>query len=134
MGEIELLALAERVEGLSGPDTTADVLILLATGWTLERAPALGERATWINPQGEHTSRRQGDGWFKPTESLDAAMSLVPKGSPWKVQDHPDWSVSAVVDVEEGYATTPAIALCAAALRARASITRTTGDGDGNNG
>ena len=84
MNKGEILELAERVEGLDGNDPTVDELTLLASGWELERADGLGERATWIDPEGRRTSRRQGDGWFRPTSSLDAAMALVPEG--WAVE------------------------------------------------
>lgn len=92
MNKAEILELAERVEGLDGNDPTVDELTLLASGWELERADGLGERATWIDPEGRRTSRRQGDGWFRPTSSLDAAMALVPEG--WAVESISIWPQS----------------------------------------
>lgn len=130
MTDRALEALAARVEALRGPDPTVDELILLATGWTLERAEGLGERATWINPQGERTTRRQGDGWFNPTASIDAAMALVPEGCVWTVGDWranggpPAASVWPPEDERPedyrgiAHAATPALALTAACLRA----------------
>jgi len=75
MDKAQILALADRVEALTEPDATTDELCLLAKGWTLQRSQGLGERATWISPEGEVTAHRQGDGWFKSTTSLDAAMT-----------------------------------------------------------
>lgn len=121
-----LLSLAARVEALSGPDLIVDELILLATGWTLERAKGLGERATLVDPDGKRTAHRQGDGWFNPTASLDAAMMLVPEGLSWLIGSGDDlgpphaW-VGDQSDQPKGIgAATPALALCAAALRAKA--------------
>lgn len=131
MAESDLLALIERVEKLEGPDTTVDELILLATGWTLERAKGLGERATWIDPEGYRTARRQGDGWFKPTDSIDEATTLVPEGWGWSVTFRPDGggidaSVFGMGDHDPTMvcdnATTAPNALTAAALRACLSI------------
>lgn len=123
MGEIELLALAGRVEGLSGPDRALDAEIAWLTrwrwdGWEDEDVRIEDRSLEYVIERVENGFNSIWRNVPRYTASLDAAMSLVPKGSPWKVQDHPDWSVSAVVDVEEGYATTAALALCAAALRA----------------
>lgn len=63
--------------------------------------------------------------------SLDAALTLVPEGWDWVINsdgactlEHPDHAVPLV----EAFAATPALALCAAALRARASIQKEDGD------
>ena len=102
----ELLALAERVEGLSGPSPKLDVEI-------------------WLTSVGRDVPMSH----F--TASLDAAMGLVPEGwwlfhiyvSPeempgdrFKASVYNDQSIYAA----SGRASTPALALTAAALRARA--------------
>jgi len=107
-----LLALAERVEALDGPNRNLDADIMRAIG--LAGAPAVFALVDAPHPY---------------TASLDAAMTLVPEG----------WAVlmafseqRAVCDVHtaplgqhgtwpaHASAATPALALCAAALRARA--------------
>jgi hypothetical protein len=127
------MTLADRIERLDGPDAAIDELILLATGWTLERAKGLVERATWIDPQGERTAHRQGDGWFRPTASLYTAMTLVPeqatyinieicaRGLPGQhCRVEIGWLDQAEDEIRlKGYAKTEALALCCAALRAQ---------------
>lgn len=114
----ELMALAERVEALTGPDREVDALI------------AGTEAATAIWHSEDETPLY--------TASLDAAMTLVPEG--WYVHrlhqwvaDNFTWScdlakkdmrLARPVSVED--CATPALALCAAALRARA---HTEGEG-----
>jgi hypothetical protein len=121
--------LIERIEAATGPDRIIDELILLAIGWTFERAPSLGERATWVDLEGKRTAHWQGDGWFRPTASIDAALTLVPNGHTWCVtscgeDDRPAACVT-LQDFDEGCpdftgsADTEALALCAAALKAR---------------
>jgi hypothetical protein len=62
------------------------------------------------------------------TASIDAALTLVPEGWVWKCQDKP--AVACVADSKwaqkeiyqlKGISSTPALALCIAALRARAT-------------
>lgn len=125
---VEALAGRDRVEALAGPDRVIDELALLASGWTLERAKDLGERATWIDPSGKRTVHRQGDGWFRPTASLDAAMTLVPEGAFWSLCMKGEATGYSACCQERGDggllwtdAATPALALTAAALRAIAA-------------
>lgn len=115
-----LLELAKRCEQATGPDRELDEAIQAALAgaeiewqeYAQKNAYHCGTR--WINI-----------GEIKPyTASLDAAMELVPEGMHGQVQfgnrpgawvghegtDAPDFNV----------AVTPALALCAAALRARA--------------
>lgn len=144
MGEIELLA--ERVEGLGGPDREVDVLIALAIDWGHPASPctlrhlhkALGASLAELVRDAESpqmiTSQLP-----RFTASIDSALSLVPEGHQCSIGNSPIawWAhVGPLNDPnsdETAYTgATPALALCAAALRARASITRTTGDGDGN--
>ena len=130
MDKTTLLALADRVEALTGPDTTVDELCLLAKGWTLRRAQGLGERATWVTPEGKVTAHRQGDGWFKPSSSIEAAMTLVPGTTiaasfdwPPGIEGATCGAVLTLVTLEgtrdvKAVSCTPAAALTAAALRA----------------
>ena len=73
MRRAEVLALAARVEALTGPDRTVDQDVARAVGW-VER------RGHWDMPGG---SRPWGYSWLdipRYTASLDAAASLVPAG------------------------------------------------------
>ena len=54
------------------------------------------------------------------TTSLDAALTLVPPNVTWRVKGGPQKrQISAWVAGWDGYASTPALALCIAVLRAR---------------
>ncbi len=109
----KLLELADRVEALSGPDREVDCLIADAV---------LGPvRKPYVRGHCE-----------KYTASLDAAMSLVPDGCTWGLTTSQRQGTLAEVYREDangltygrqpsGRAALPAPALCAAALRARAS-------------
>jgi hypothetical protein len=110
---MDKLELAERCEKATGEDLELDLAIGDAVG-------------TWpAKPNTFKFPRRY-------SRSLDAAMTLVPEGLIWAVtncgaEDRliPDMSVaSAVVGKADdpskpSVAATPALALCAAALRAR---------------
>jgi hypothetical protein len=92
-----LLALAERCEQAAGPDAGLDLAI-----WN-----ALSEMPGFKHPSPI---------WrFDVTASLDAAVTTVPEGCGWMVM-----SSAAKVGVWPSHGATPALALCAAALRARA--------------
>lgn len=131
----DLLDLAARCEAAEGPDANLDLdihgYIRVGKAWT-------SEERSWMHFHGEFLSY---------TASLDAAMMLVPENHNWLVrsdgafanvsrkdatntttvwEDEPtsqEW-----LDAEAyrqghryGNAATPALALCAAALRARAA-------------
>lgn len=121
----ELLALAERVEALEGPDREVNKALAPLAGLRLvEEGPPLGLCCYDENGHGVPLPNF--------TASLDAAMSLVPKG----------WSVDIIRTADSrlggaylylfgnsgsipskkvhGSAATPALALTAAALRALA--------------
>ena len=83
--------------------------------------------------------KHDGDGWISVhgfgcqaamfTQSLDAALTLVPEGWRWAVSTTNDDSPCAFGHspdksfwIEDTPAATPALALCAFALRARAAI------------
>lgn len=112
-----LLALAERCEKAEGPDRELDEAIMDA-------------REQW---SGDYI-------WLDYTRSLDAAMTLVPEnadaaGERYRLEGYNSPGVLAphvrasawVAGAARCYAATPALALCAAALRARAAITLATG-------
>lgn len=144
----DLLKLAERVEAATGADRELDRECHLAADYRLElpsqpaRYPDVGR---WVRPDGIAT------GWldvpsheYPPhyTASLDSAMALVPEGlrlmlSAWDDEKHlrarGPWQAvlskpgaDASFDLMRGYrcehAATPALALTAAALKARASL------------
>lgn len=127
----DLLRLADEVEKATGPDRRLDASI--ASLVRLEKVPHWAR--TWSGPwkptEVGSVVLMQIDGTPGPhfmareyTASLDAAMTLVPEG--WfKLQ--PDslkgWAALAVVG-PWAHAATPALALCAAALKARAHSTK----------
>ena len=123
----ELLALAERVEGLNGPDRDTNEQILLAMGWSVV------DRVL-VDPSGNRV-------FSVPdyTASLDAAMSLVPEGCAPGVyrRDSDDWASMIFgptwQTVADTRAKTAALVLTAAALRARALATpiNTVSGGEG---
>lgn len=95
----KLLALAEAVEDAQGRDL-----------------PMNHEIGSAMHGLGWHAA----DCLLDFTGSVDAAMRLMPDGAFWKVEDHPSYSLRAVVEDEQSYGATAALALCAAALRAQA--------------
>lgn len=103
-----LLALAGRCEQASVPDRGLDG----------EIGKAVGSEPFAICDTGNSPI------FMSFTASLDAAMSLVPEGCEWRVNwsELPDrtWAGIAGVQGLNTSAATPALALCAAALRARA--------------
>jgi hypothetical protein len=144
----QLIALAERVERAEGPDRELDALIEVAVFGFPQRAydQANGLRNRGADPLDKMLWLKN---WGVPrySASLDAAMTLVPEG--WRVGfeqgsrfDHapemcmawvwpfaseydPDWQLGqegqqSNPDAQKGYAATPALALCAASLRAMA--------------
>lgn len=151
----KLLALADAVEKLTGPDRESDCLIWCHTKgidlrWTGCRSELLdaGEEGIigWIDP-GKHQRNFQtnrattGPGSVPAyTTSLDAAMSLVPEGclftartvwnkmtpaglgfiSRYEKGEFNGHERLYWMDEHQAVAATPALALCAAALRAQA--------------
>lgn len=102
-----LAALIERVERATGPDRELDAEIgaLVMKNGCIREADG---RQFQIQP---HPRRY--------TASLDAAVSLVPEGWAWCVHDVGIASLMRAPRVVKATAATPALALCAAALRAR---------------
>lgn len=140
----QLTALAEKVEGAEGASAELDTLIYAAiNGWPVEwRGDAL-VRLTDFYPIGT-LDPSMGSRWFSGhigappyTRSLDAALTLIPdgwffsigekRGLPRHIRflawlnDHNTPDGIAVRHVE-GSAATPALALTAACLRAKAAL------------
>jgi hypothetical protein len=94
---VTLLTLAERCEQAAGPDAGLNLAI-----WTsLLDTPGFRPPSPWRTDY---------------TASVDAAVTLVPEGCGWMVMGN-----AAKVKRWPSRAATPALALCAAALRARAA-------------
>lgn len=107
------MTLIERIEGAEGPSRELDAEIARSLGRPWDYA------ADW-GPRG-----RDKPVAYAYTGSLDAAMSLVPEGMRWCV-DTCNGNPRSFVEPRHPYegqpfwgnAATPALALCAAALRA----------------
>jgi hypothetical protein len=132
----DILRLAERCEQATGPDRELDQAIELTLPGVLPH-PDMGrfkadDWAYVISGTG-HPDYEPGQGYASPryTASLDAAMTLVPDGCR-------EWHCGRNIKTGKGQAylldpatmrtpiyvhgETPALALCAAALRARAEV------------
>lgn len=115
-----LLALAERCEQAAGPDRELDAEIAVAlfggeiiwktANWTMDSYPARRVQNS------DYIGGYQNAAIPVYTESLDAAVTLVPEGCGWMVMGN-----ASKVGVWPSHGATPALALCAAALRARAA-------------
>lgn len=137
-----LIELAERVEAATGPDRELDALIEVELRRLAAYAAGLNDsnRAQWRasatggvhDPHTVYTAPRY-------TASIDAAMSLVPwdwlKEREYRFGlEQDDWRIAPVIwcarfdqmcdggDTILAVAAAPELALCAAALRARASL------------
>lgn len=143
-----LLALAERVEAAAWPQPTRELNreVALAVGWFRRTPSESGKKyPTWIHPDDCRNGQPVFDSlhgteiWREPSNylgSLDAALTLVPEGHVWLVanvglNDEGKGPLSGKCSaisappadtehIEPCEAATPALALCAAALRARA--------------
>ena len=117
-----MIELIERIEALEGPDREVDRLVGRAAGW--RHVPS--GKYDWMKPSGMYCTI----GLPPFTASLDAAMTLVPEG--WSgllgfrgthdyIEERGHAHIQTIVGEKEAYAeaSTPALALCAAALRAR---------------
>lgn len=127
------LALAERVEAASGPDRELDCRIAAAAHQSMAGEFHVVGAPTY-EPE-RYFSRQEGIDWIgydllnnapAYTASLDAAMTLVPKGLTWDLSTDFVPCHAGIYngrDDDEGLpafsgdAATPALALCAAALR-----------------
>jgi hypothetical protein len=125
-----LLKLAERCEQATGPDRELDALIAGREGALVaDTRDCDGNSVTCVWPGGKF---RSGEWFILPayTASLDAAMMLVPEDHNLNVWTHRTKESTAGASVthnEDGKGptvfkcATPVLALCAAALRARAA-------------
>jgi hypothetical protein len=134
MTKTELAELADRCEKASEPDRELDARIVEALGYrrTVER-----EGEVWryygSGPLGNFERLAKAT-LPRFTASLDAAMLLLPDSTMHMVQDQArkevGWVCYAAINIDpenalmtfEGGAATPALALCAASLRAIASL------------
>ena len=129
-----LLALAERCEQASGPDRWLDAKIFAAmkgAGWHAA-APGYCVRGRTVNNAGQTT------GCPPFTGDVGQAAHIVPAGWLWQAGNYPHpnaacfpaderYTTSGGEDDENQRPRTVTLALCAAALRARAEE---AGDGD----
>ena len=115
--------LADKIEALEGPSKEVDAEIAALNGYRIvdEGAP-IGRVC--------YDKNRHGVPLPAYTKSLDAAMTLVPEGYDWFKTPRLDRLPHMIVEPAHregnprdyyhfGTAHTPALALCAAALRAR---------------
>ena len=131
----DLLKLADRVEGLTGPDREVADDIARALGWTQhsdEDDPVYVGQVSlwWAEPCQEWSTTSWPPNY---TSSLDAAMKLVPDGYEWQLWHGGILSLASDVafislrvggkriNERRADAASPALALTAVCLRARAS-------------
>jgi hypothetical protein len=120
------LALADRCEQAAGPDRKLDGAVwCAANGYPFVKWDGAG--AVWRGADGSIQHRAA---YRVPpyTASLETAIALVPEGCEWLRKNPESMTVYRVPDdLKEwaqhiyGRGATPALALCAAALRARAA-------------
>lgn len=132
------LTLADRCEKATGPDRRLDVEIAVAVDWRWDdwepdeataRAMAEKHGIDWLAGRAKEGISSMWRHMPRYTASLDAAMTLVPDGwTAWELRSRRRMTafvaeISRECDDDEeakqGHAATPALALCAAALRAR---------------
>jgi hypothetical protein len=132
--------LIERLEKATEGSKELDRLVARHAGWhRVEPKHARSKRGAWISPDDFMGVYSTGapilDGlhgttlWADPpafSSSIDSALTLVPEGFQWQLRSVPTeegFDYSAQVDWRPNLhqqAATPAIALCIAALKARA--------------
>lgn len=125
-----LLALAERVEAAAGPDRETDVLIERECGPLSHTVREL-EAGSPLNTIAVIAECADGRYFKVPTytASIDAALTLVPEQHKWSVfgggyASVEPWDGSAdneECSLPDRQCATPELALCAAALKARAA-------------
>lgn len=116
--------LIQRLEAATGPSRDLANEVLFACGWTQREIGKLDNPTLyWEPPDKEHDYFRDGD-QPNPLDSIDAARRLLPDDSwEWSLSWNSGLAFAEVGDpllYMEGEAKTPAIALCIAALKARA--------------
>ena len=123
-----LLRLAERCER-EEPGKHLDAYIGAAIG-AKPKDKKIPKRGHYIG--GKAVLLRIERVWPAYTTSLDAAVTLVPEGFAWSAgaETRSNASVDKWGEIsEQGVAQTPALALCAASLRARAAALPDTKEG-----
>lgn len=127
MNRAELLALADRCEAATGPDRALDFLILKRLRGLRDLGCGLYEMENWYYSLDNSEPSEKHPPFPSPTASLDAALTLVPEGWDWCLSrgtGEPAVASMSPADRVSGpcvTCATPALALCAAALRARAT-------------
>jgi hypothetical protein len=122
-GLIAMTDLIERLEKATGPDRHLNALIYLDVV-----EPSL--RASWRAPNGVGPEGYYARIGPRYTESIDAALTLVPSSAQWSLEADTAWvRWMGKDDVEEAQGgfngregTCTALALCIAAIKARAAI------------
>lgn len=124
----DLLKLAERCALATEGDRELDLEILRAITNKYWLWCSSGQGAIWWNQYGAGAPGNPVMSLEEFTESVDDALRLVPEGRGWNLQGNTT-TFYATVFGKTGQACTPALALCAAALRARARAA-VSGSGD----
>lgn len=123
--------LAQRCERASGPDRELDALIGIGLGWFVarpERWEGDGLQYVDVREAGKQAWPGHGGDQLVPnfTGSLDVALALAPNCWSWRVGNLPSGrgfaSLGTQTSLEDVEAATPALALCAASLRARKGL------------
>ena len=116
-----LLALAERAETLEHVDRHTLRYLFQDIAMELWGGARLSD---WDAEQARHEIWHRFFTFLQAEAWLDAALTLVPEGFDWAVfRTNGGLTVHAWCgDCQDHFGATPALALCAAALRARASI------------
>jgi hypothetical protein len=112
MSRDDLLALSERCEKAQRPDRELDAaiwLVLDPEAYSVTAAGIFSESGNWVGTLPTYTA------------SLDAAMTLKPEGWQWSRYSTDDvFYLMSSLGTVQGHGANDALALCAAALRARA--------------
>lgn len=117
-----MVTLVDRIEAATGPDREVDAAIAAALRIGTEHAWAWNFPAWEGRADGRVYLEQGGPSFAAPayTASIDAAMTLVPKDVRWTICNYRSpRTVACVNNFDQGSAITPALAICAAALRAR---------------
>lgn len=129
----DLMKLAERVEAATGPDRELDAMIAVAVAFVAVGSNPPSARALHKDHGGNNSYEDIGKHWPRLpayTASLDTAITLVPDIDEWRpLLDATDSGESNFYaelfpgddrPTAKGHAQSLPLALCAAALRARA--------------
>jgi hypothetical protein len=128
----DLLELADACEAAEGPDRELDCAIAVSAANFFEIPPRYDGGPIgygYHDAKGAEIHPGHGGDQMVPayTASIDAAMTLVPEGCDVTLDREKGFGAALVFDtlgvdtIGAARATTPALALCAASLRARAA-------------